>query len=137
MGQRVQPVEADVGSALMALPELLGIAVQPPQRLVHVPEVPALLRREQELLFPLHRVGALIRHVKGVGREIAVRPLESVVERLVVVPQLLHHAGPLLLEPLAEVVELFLVQGHVGLVLASGWRRDRGVRPQSLRHDRR
>src|SRR4051794_31768070 len=52
--QRVKPLEVDLGPAIVAVAELLRIAVQPAQRLVHVPEIPALLGGEQELLLALH-----------------------------------------------------------------------------------
>src|SRR5687768_10602777 len=61
VGQRVQPLEGDLLPALMTLAELVGLAVEAAERLVDVPEVAALLGREQELFFPLHGVGALIR----------------------------------------------------------------------------
>src|SRR5690349_11899753 len=95
MRQRIQPLERDLGAAGVALPELLRGLVQPAERLVHVPEVPALLRGEQELLLPLHGVRALVGHMEGIGREVAVGRLQRGVERLVVVPQLLHDARPL------------------------------------------
>src|ERR1700694_1596068 len=108
VGKRVQAVEADFITALFAFPEPLRRAVQPAQRLVHVPQVATLLRREQELLLSFHRVGALVGHVKGVAREVAVRGLEARVERLAVVTQLLDDAGALLEEPLFEMAQLFL-----------------------------
>src|SRR2546430_11467020 len=40
---------SDQLAALLAAPEPLGRAVQPAQRLVHVPKVPPFLRREQKL----------------------------------------------------------------------------------------
>src|ERR1051325_5228649 len=58
--QRVQTIEADLLAALLALAEALGRLVQPAQRFVHVPQVAAFLRREQECFLPLHRVGALV-----------------------------------------------------------------------------
>src|SRR2546427_10698973 len=67
--QRVESIEADFLAALLALPELVRILVQAPQRLVHVPQVAALLRSEQERLFALHRIGALVRHVERIARE--------------------------------------------------------------------
>ena len=96
-------------AALMAVPELVRGAVQPPQRLVHVPEVAAFLRGEEKLLLPLHGVGALIGHVERVGREVAVGRLQRRVEGLVVVAQLLHDAGPLLEQALLQMCQLFLV----------------------------
>src|SRR5262245_57723734 len=95
MGQRVEPVEADLLAALLALAEFFGRLVQPPQRLVHVPEITSFLRREQEGLFPLHRVGSLVGHVERVAGQIAVGGLEARIEGFVVVPELLHHARSL------------------------------------------
>src|SRR5687768_5122344 len=90
--QRIEPVEPDRFPALLAAAEALGRAVQPPQRLVHVPEVASFLRREQELLLALHRVGPLVGHVERVAREVAVRGLQARVERFAVVTELLDHA---------------------------------------------
>src|SRR5438876_122965 len=87
--ERIETVEPDRLAALLAAPEALGRAVQPAQRLVHMPQVPPLLRREQKRLLALHRVGALIGHVEGVAREVPVGRLEARVERLTVVAQLL------------------------------------------------
>ncbi len=100
-------------AALVAVPELVGRAVEPAQRLVHVPEVAALLRGEEELLLPLHGVGALIGHVERVGRQVAVGRLERRVERLVVIAELLHDAGPLLQEPLLQMRQLLLVHSLI------------------------
>src|SRR2546422_6425511 len=55
MRERIETVEPDRFPTLLATAEALGRAVQAPQRLVHMPEVAAFLRREQELLFALHR----------------------------------------------------------------------------------
>src|SRR5512145_2087632 len=85
MREGIEPLEVDLLAALLAVAELLRVAVEPPERLVHVPEVAPLLGREEELLLPLHGVGALVRHVEGVGVEVAVGRLEGRVERLVVV----------------------------------------------------
>src|SRR3954454_7217054 len=115
MGQGVQPFEVDLLAALLAVTELLGIAIEPPQRLVHMPEIPTLLRGEEELLLPLHCIGSLIRHMEGIGREIAVGGLERSVEGLVVVAQLLHDAGALLHEALLEMAQLFLIH-HSSMV---------------------
>src|SRR6187397_2698586 len=72
MRQGVQAFEVDLLAALLAVTELFRIAIEPPQRLVHMPEIPALLGGEEELLLPLHRVGTLIRHMERIGREVAV-----------------------------------------------------------------
>src|SRR2546425_363510 len=96
VGQRVQPLEPDVVAALVALAEFLRRFVQPSQSFVHVPEVSALLGREEKLLLPLHGVGALVRHVEGVGRQVAVGALQRRAERLVIVAQLLQHSSALL-----------------------------------------
>src|SRR5688500_5924181 len=109
VGQRVEPLEVDLVAALVAVPELLRRRVEAPERLVHVPEVAALLGREEELLLPLHGVGALVRHVERVGGQVAVGALQGRVERLVVVAELLHHPGPLLEQSLLEMCQLLLV----------------------------
>src|SRR3989441_7165089 len=118
--QGVQPVEADVLAALLALAVLLRRGVEAAQRLVHVPEVAALLRCEQERLLLLHRVGALVGHAERVAREIAVGGLEAGVEGFAVIAELLHHPVTLLVQPLLEVLQLLLVQAF-GLAL--GFRR--------------
>src|SRR4029079_6460464 len=115
VGQGVQAFEVDLLAALLAVTELLGIAIEPPQSLVHMPEIPALLRRKKELLLPLHCVGSLIRHMEGVGREIGVGRLDSGIEGLVVISQLLHDAGALLHEALLEMAQLFLIH-HSSMV---------------------
>src|SRR2546430_14697639 len=68
---------------------------QPPQRLVHVPEVAPFLRGEQERLLALHGVGALIGHVERVAREVAVGRLQARVERLIVVARSEEHTSEL------------------------------------------
>src|SRR2546426_2576574 len=68
----------------------------------HVPEVAPFLRGEQEGLLALHGVGALIRHVERVAREVAVGRLQAGVERLVVVAELLHHPSALFVETLLQ-----------------------------------
>src|SRR5882762_4427609 len=115
--QRVEPVEADLIAALLALAEALGRAIEPSQRFVHVPEVPALLRREQERLLPLHRIGALVGHMEGVTREVAVGGLQARVERFAVMSQLLHHPGALLEQSLLEVAQLLLAEAALDLRL--------------------
>src|SRR5919109_1364862 len=77
VGQRIQPVEADRLTALFTLPEALRPAVQPAQRLVHMPEIASLLRCEEERLLALHRVGPLIGHVERVARQVAVGRLKA------------------------------------------------------------
>src|SRR2546425_7849773 len=88
--QRVESLEPDLLATLLALAESLGRLVQPPQRLVHVPQVAAFLGREQERLLALHRVGPLVGHVEGVARQVAVGRLQAGVERFAVVAQLLR-----------------------------------------------
>src|SRR5437763_1331106 len=126
--QRVEPLEHDVLAALLALAELLGRLIQPPQGLVDVPQIAALLRGEQERLLALHGVGALVRHVERVAREVAVRRLQARVERLAVIAELLHHAGALLEQPLFEMGQLLLVQTTLGR-LGFGLRRHYRVPP--------
>src|SRR4051794_12183519 len=109
MWQRVEALEVDLLAALVAVSELLRTAIEAAQRFVHVPEVAPLLRSEKKLLFPLHGVGALIGHVERVRRKIAVGGLQGRVEGLVVVPELLHHPGPLLQQSLLEMGQLLLV----------------------------
>src|SRR4051812_25807798 len=67
--QRVQALECDVLAAVVTFPEGLGRFVQPAQRLIDVPEEPSFLAREQERLFALHGVGALIRHMERIGAQ--------------------------------------------------------------------
>src|SRR6266536_3313854 len=71
----IQALEGDFLAAVVALPELLVRAVQAAQCLIYVPKETAFLTCEQERLFALHRVGALVSHVEGVGAQIAVRAL--------------------------------------------------------------
>src|SRR5881227_3211390 len=114
MRQRVEPLEQDVLPALLTLAELLGRLIQPPQGLVDVPEIAALLRGEQERFLTLHGVGALVRHVERVAREVAVRRLQTRVEGLVVIAELLHHPGALLEQTLFQVGQLLLAQATLG-----------------------
>src|SRR6266536_2998725 len=127
--QGVEPFEADLLAALLAPAELLGGLVQPPQRLVHVPEVAPLLRSEQERLLALHGVGALIGHVERVARQVAVRRLQARVERLAVVAELLHHASALFQQSLLQVAELLLVQPLGRFDFHLGFRRHYRVPP--------
>src|SRR5207247_9081591 len=82
MRQGIEPIESDVLAALLALAELLGRLVEAPQRLVHVPEIATLLRREQERLRPLHRVRALVRPVQRDAPALAVGRLTARVDGL-------------------------------------------------------
>ncbi|OLC08697.1 MAG: hypothetical protein AUH41_07565 [Gemmatimonadetes bacterium 13_1_40CM_66_11] len=110
MRESIETVEPDGIAALLAAPEALRGAVEPAQRLVHVPEVPSLLRREQKRFLALHRVGALIGHVEGVAREIAIGRLEARIERLAVVAQLLDDAGALFEQSLLEMGQLLFIE---------------------------
>src|ERR687896_681175 len=116
--QRVETLVRDVVSAVVALAEGLRRPVEPPQRLVDVPQEATLLAREEEGLLALHRVGALIRHVERVAAQVTVGRLGRRAEGLVVVPELLEHAPPLLEKPLLEVLEHLLRHG-LGLFRAS------------------
>src|SRR3989441_12560730 len=132
VGQRVEPLETDVFAALLALAEFLRRLKQPPERLVHVPEVAPFLRGEQERLLAFHGVGALIRHVERVAREVAVGRLQAGVEGLVVVAELLHHPSALLVETLLQVGQLLLAQaplGRLGFGFRLGFRRHYRVPP--------
>src|SRR6266568_1608210 len=132
MGQRVESLESDLLAALLALAEFLRRLEQPPQGLVHVPEVAPLLRGEQEGLLALHGVGALIRHMERVARQVAVGRLQAGVEGLVVVAELLHHPSALLVETLLQVGQLLLAQaalGRLGFGLRLGFRRHYRVPP--------
>src|SRR5688572_20247387 len=62
--QRVETLVGDVLAAVVALAESLRRLVEPPQRLIDVPEETAFLAREEERLLALHRVRALVRHVE-------------------------------------------------------------------------
>src|SRR5260370_4344789 len=108
VGQGVQALEQDVLATLFTLAELVRRLIQTSQRLVHVPQVATLLRGEQERLLALHGVGALVRHVERIAREIPVGRLQARVERLAVVAELLHHAGAFLLNALLNVGQLLL-----------------------------
>ena len=64
--QRVETLEADVLSAVVALAELFRISIKPTQRFIDVPEEPSFLAGEEERLLSLHGVGPLISHVERV-----------------------------------------------------------------------
>src|SRR4029077_4002742 len=106
--ERIEPLEADLPPAIVTLAELLRIAIEPAEGFVDVPEETAFLAREQERLFALHCVGALIGHVEGVCAQIAVRTLRCRSESLVVVPQLLQDALPLFEQSLLEMLQALL-----------------------------
>src|ERR1051326_1972870 len=61
--KRIETLERNLLAAVVALAERLRRLVQPPQRLIDVPQEPAFLAREQECLLALHGVVPLIRHV--------------------------------------------------------------------------
>src|SRR6267143_824583 len=103
--QCVEALEADLATAVVTFAELLGIAIKPSERFVNVPEETAFLAREEKRLFSLHRVGALVRHMERVRAQIAVRPLWSRSESLVVVTQLLEHTLTLFEQALLKVQE--------------------------------
>src|SRR2546423_4239747 len=105
--QRVEALETDLSPAIMAFAELLGIPVKATQRFVDVPQEPSLLACKEEGLFALERVGALIGHVERVGAQITVGALGRRPECLVVVPQLLEYAFPLLKKSLLKMLKAF------------------------------
>src|SRR6478672_5821369 len=80
--ERVQAVEVDVLAAAVALAEGLRRAIQPAQRLVDVPQEAPFLAREQECLFALHCVRALVGHVEGIGAQVSIRFRLARAERL-------------------------------------------------------
>src|SRR5512143_3648085 len=98
--QRVQPLDRDVLAAILALAVLLGRGVEATERLVEVPEEAPLLRRHEERLLALHGVGALVGHVEGVRRQVAVGRLQGRVEARAVGAELPHRPRPLLPTPL-------------------------------------
>src|SRR5450759_3392927 len=106
--QRVETLEADLSAAVVTLAELLGIAIEPSERFVDVPEETAFLAREQKRLLALHCVRSLVCHVEGIRAQIAVRTLWSRSESLVVVPQLLEDALPLLEQALLKMLKALL-----------------------------
>src|SRR5881296_2824765 len=111
---------ADQGTDAMEREKAFLFASQEGRYLWHVPEVAALLRREQERLLPLHGVGPLVRHVERVAREIAVGGLEARVEGLAVIPELLHHPGALFEQALLEMRQLLLVEALARLRFGFG-----------------
>src|SRR6185437_10908712 len=66
MRQRVETIKVDFPTTRLALPEDLRRLVEPPERLIDVPEEPPLLTGKEKCLFTLHGIGALIGHVKRV-----------------------------------------------------------------------
>src|SRR5690606_28878432 len=108
--QRVEPLERHVLPARVTLAEGRGALVESSQRLVYVPEEASLLAGEEESLFPLHGIGALIGHVERVRAQIAVRRLGRVEKRLLMVAEFLQNPTALLHESLLEVSDHLL--GH-------------------------
>src|SRR5947207_2279401 len=90
--QRVETLEADVFSAIVAFAELLRISIKSAQRFIYVPEKPPFLAGKQECLLSLHGVSTLVRHMKRVSAQITVGPLRRGPECLVVVAELLEDA---------------------------------------------
>src|SRR5574341_54948 len=82
--QRIEPLEVDLVAALLAFAELLGAKVEAAERFIDVPQVAPFLGREQELFLALHRVRALVGHVEGVRRQVAVRTLQRGAEGFLV-----------------------------------------------------
>src|SRR5918992_2416157 len=70
--QCVEPFERDVVPAIVTLPERLRRPIEPPQRLVDVPQEAAFLAGEEKCLLALHRVGALIGHVERVAAQVSI-----------------------------------------------------------------
>src|SRR6266404_6219866 len=105
--QRVETLETDLSSAIVALAELLWIAIEAAKRLVDVPQKAAFLAREQKRRFAFHCVSALMGHGEGVCAQIPVRSLRGPSESLIVVPQLLQDALPLFEQALLKMLEVF------------------------------
>ena len=64
VGQRIEALKADFLAAVVAFPELLGVAIQSTQCFVDVPQESAFLAGEEERFLALHRVGPLVGHVE-------------------------------------------------------------------------
>src|SRR5258705_4735237 len=106
--QCVEALEAYLSPAVVALPEVLRVPIEAGQRFVDVPEESAYLAHKQKRFSALHRIGALIRHVKGVCAQVAVRTLRGRPESLVVMPQLLQDALALFEQSLLKMLKVFL-----------------------------
>src|SRR5512132_2778907 len=102
--QCVETLEADLAATIVALTELLRIAIKSAERFVDVPEEAPFLAREEKSLLALHGIRALIRHVEGVCAQIAIRALRSRSKCLVVMPELFEHALPLFEEALLKML---------------------------------
>src|SRR3954462_1017047 len=107
--QRVETLECDLLSAVMALAKLFRRPVKTAKGFVDMPEETSLLAGEKECLLALHRVRSLIGHVEGVGAEVAVRALRRGTERLVIVTELLQHAFALFHQSLLKMLQAFLI----------------------------
>src|SRR5829696_4482602 len=123
MRERIEPLERNLLTTVVAFPERLGCPVQSSERCVDVPEEAAFLAREQERLLALHGVRALVGHVERVGAQVTIRRLWRGPERLVVMAKLLKHSAALLEQALLEVLEILLVHAFRLLRAAGGWHR--------------
>src|SRR5713101_2182864 len=85
-------------------------AMEREQSFLFASQVAPFLRGKKERLLPLHRVGALIGHVERIARQVAIGCLETRVERLAVVAQLLDHPRALFEEPLLKMAQLLFVE---------------------------
>src|SRR4029078_7735617 len=72
MWERIEAFVCDILTAVVTLPESLGGAIKPPQRLVQMPEEAIFLTGEQERFLALHRVSSLVCHMEGVSAQIPV-----------------------------------------------------------------
>src|SRR5687768_3277683 len=108
--ERVEAVERDFLSAIVAPAEVFRLLVQSAERLVDVPEEPAFLAREEKSLFTLHGVRSLVRHVERIRTQVTVSGLGRGTEDIFVMPQLLQRATTLVQQPLFKVLEVLF--GH-------------------------
>ena len=92
----IQTLKAHLRATGMADPEVLRIVVKPTKRFLDAVEVSPLLRGEEGSLLPLHRLGALIRHVIGVGGKRRVPGFPVRFRHLIEEPQSLLGPGTLL-----------------------------------------
>src|SRR5579862_8248401 len=90
--QRVESLECYLFPALMALSKGLRTAIQSPKSLINMPQETSFLTREEKGLFPFHGVRPLIRHVKRIRAQVAVRILHRGAERFAVIAELFQNA---------------------------------------------